>query len=168
MLAVLSDKPGWALACATNEARKDSTRGKSPMAFALGIAAFACRSTPPVTPPPPPIPLRHAHTHISQNAGWSFFRRACAPVHALCPCPADLQTRIRELHYHHQLARALTDARIPPARARTSIPIPRTNGHPLDNRPHPLRLQPGRLIPWPEGQRRQIHRFPDRGRRHWS
>jgi len=46
--------------------------------------------------------------HISQNAGWSFLRRACAPVHARCPCSADLQTRIRELHHHHhQLARAL-------------------------------------------------------------
>lgn len=46
------------------------------------------------------IPPRHPPTHTNppQNAGWSFFRRACAPVHAHRPFPAHLQTRIRELH----------------------------------------------------------------------
>jgi hypothetical protein len=139
--------------------RRVSERGAG---FALRIAAFA-RSTP---PPPAPSP-RYPPTriHIPQNAGWSFFRRACAPVHAHRPFPADLQARIRELH---QLGRAFKDMRGAQQELVEEYLEHRTDWRAIVNCPDQIRLlQPGRHFPWPEGQRRQLHCFPDRGRRHW-
>jgi hypothetical protein len=147
------------------EARNDSIRGESPsvvLALLCGLLLLRDQHHLYQRPLPYTLPTR---IHIPQNAGWSFLRRACAPVHAHRPFPADLQARIRELH---QLGRAFKDMRGAQQELVEGYLEHGTDWRAIVNCPDQIRLlQPGRHFPWQERQRRQLHCFPDRGRRYW-